>query len=49
MPSLHRAVLRMPPVVSQPAPEDAIADLNVASLPGTAVFLARSWRRSAWA
>jgi lactate permease len=39
MPLLHRAVVRVPPVVPEPAPEDAIADLNVLSLPGTAVFL----------
>ena len=39
MPMLHRAVMRVPPVVAAPAPEDAIADLNVLSLPGTAVFL----------
>jgi lactate permease len=40
MPALHRAVLKMPPVVPDPAPEDAIADLNIAATPGTAVFLA---------
>ncbi len=40
MPGLHRAVLRIPPVVSEPTPEEAIADLNAAALPGTAVFLA---------
>jgi lactate permease len=39
VPSLHRAVLRVPPVVPEPAPEDAIADLNIVSLPGTAVLL----------
>jgi lactate permease len=39
MPSLHRAVVRMPPVVPEPTPEDAVADLNFASLPGTAVLL----------
>ncbi len=44
MPMLHRAVMRIPPVVPEPVPEDAIADLNFLSLPGTAVFLARSWR-----
>jgi lactate permease len=38
VPYLHRAVLRMPPVVPEPAPEDAIADLNVLAVPGTAVF-----------
>jgi lactate permease len=36
---LDRAVLRMPPVVPQPTPEEAIADLNILALPGTAVFL----------
>ena len=39
MPSLHLAVLRVPPVVPEPTPEVAIADLNVISLPGTAVLL----------
>jgi lactate permease len=39
MPSLHRTVLRMPPVVPESTPEDAIADLNFVSLPGTAVLL----------
>ncbi len=39
MPVLHRAVVRVPPVVPEPAPEDAIADLNFLALPGTAVFL----------
>lgn len=38
MPALHNAVLRIPPVVPQPTPEGAIMDLNVVSLPGTAVF-----------
>ena len=40
MPYLHRAVLRMPPIVPEPAPEEAIADLNLVALPGTAVLLA---------
>jgi lactate permease len=40
MPYLHRAVLRIPPVVPAPAPEEAIADLNLVALPGTAVLLA---------
>jgi lactate permease len=40
MPGLHRAVLKMPPVMPEPTPEDAIADLNLAATPGTAVFLA---------
>ena len=39
MPGLHRAVLRIPPVVPTPTPEDAIADLNLLALPGTAVLL----------
>ena len=40
MPYLHRAVLRIPPIVPEPAPEEAIADLNLVVLPGTAVLLA---------
>ncbi len=40
MPYLDRAVIRVPPVVPQPAPEGAVADLNFMVLPGTAVFLA---------
>jgi lactate permease len=39
VPSLHRAVLRIPPVAPRPTREDAIADLNIVSLPGTAVLL----------
>lgn len=38
-PFLHKVVVRMPPVVATPTPEDAIADLNILVLPGTAVFL----------
>jgi lactate permease len=38
MPGLHRAVYRVPPVVPAPTPEDAIADLNLIALPGTAVL-----------
>jgi lactate permease len=38
MPGLHQTVLRVPPVVPAPTPEDAIADLNLLALPGTAVF-----------
>lgn len=38
MPYLHNAVLRVPPVVPSPAPEAAIADLNVVAMPGTAIF-----------
>jgi lactate permease len=40
VPYLHRAVLRVPPVVPSPTPEEAVADLNVLALPGTAVFAA---------
>jgi lactate permease len=39
MPALHRVVLRVPPVVAVAELEDAIADLNLLSLPGTAVFV----------
>jgi lactate permease len=39
MPALHLAVQRVPPVVPEPTPEDATADLNIVSLPGTAVLL----------
>jgi lactate permease len=35
---IHDKVLRVPPVVPTPTPEGAIMDLNVLSLPGTAVF-----------
>src|SRR4051812_29973911 len=34
MPILHKAVLRMPPVVPQPTPEDAIVNLNFIAIPG---------------
>jgi lactate permease len=40
VPSLHKAVMRVPPVAPAPTPEDAVADLNLISLPGTAVLLA---------
>ena len=40
MPLLHRAVLKMPPVVPQPTPEDAIVNLNFIAIPGTVVFIA---------
>jgi lactate permease len=40
MPSLHRAVLRMPPVVPSPTPEDAIVNLNFIAIPGSVVFVA---------
>jgi lactate permease len=36
---LDHAVLREPPVVPEPKPEDAILDLNLIALPGTAVLL----------
>jgi lactate permease len=39
MPYLHQTVVRVPPVVPEPKPEDAIADLNILSLPGTAVLM----------
>ena len=39
VPYLHNLVYRVPPVVPAPAPEAAIADLNVVALPGTAVFV----------
>ena len=40
MPMLHRAVLKMPPVVPTPTPEDAIVNLNFIAIPGTVVFVA---------
>jgi lactate permease len=40
MPLLHRAVSKMPPVVPQPTPEDAIVNLNFIAIPGTVVFVA---------
>jgi lactate permease len=40
VPGLHNVVMRVPPVVLAPAPEKAVADLNLLSLPGTAVLLA---------
>jgi lactate permease len=39
MPMLHNAVLKVPPVAPAPTPEAAIADLNITSLPGTAIFI----------
>lgn len=39
MPALHNAVLKMPPVAPVPTPDDAIVNLNILNLPGTAVFL----------
>ncbi len=38
MPGLHRAVVRVPPVVPAPTPEDAFLDLNFLTLPGTGVL-----------
>src|SRR5262249_59442430 len=38
MPMLHNAVLRVPPVAPN-LPEAAIVDLNLLSLPGTAIFV----------
>lgn len=40
MPFLHNAVLRMPPVVPQPTPEDATVNLNFVGIPGSVVFVA---------
>ncbi len=37
---LHRQVMRIPPLVPQPTPEDAKLNLNVLALPGTALFFA---------
>lgn len=39
VPALHNAVLRMPPVAPRPTAEAAISDLNLLSLPGTAVLI----------
>jgi lactate permease len=40
LPGLHNMVVRVPPVVSQPIPEEAKMNLNFLALPGTAIFLA---------
>jgi lactate permease len=40
IPGLHNQVIRIPPIVPQPAPEEAKMNLNVLALPGTAVFFA---------
>ncbi len=40
VPGLHQGVLRMPPVSPRPEPEAALMDLNLLSLPGTAVLAA---------
>jgi lactate permease len=37
---LHNQVIRVPPLVPQPTPEEARMNLNVQALPGTAIFLA---------
>lgn len=39
MPFLHNAVLKMPPVAPQPAPEDATVNLNFVAIPGTVLFV----------
>jgi lactate permease len=39
MPMLHNVVMKMPPVAPRPLPEDATVNLNVLSLPGTAVLI----------
>jgi lactate permease len=40
LPGLHNLVVRVPPVVPQPLPEEAKMNLNFLALPGTAIFLA---------
>jgi len=40
IPLLHRAILRVPPVVPQPTPEDAIFSFNAFSATGTALLCA---------
>jgi lactate permease len=40
MPYLHRMVLKMPPSVPAPTPEDAIVNLNFIAIPGSVVFVA---------
>jgi len=40
LPGLHNQVVRVPPVVPQPTPEEARMNLNFLALPGTALFLA---------
>jgi lactate permease len=39
VPYLHGMVMRVPPVAPVPTAEDAIADLNLIALPGTAIFV----------
>ena len=40
IPGLHNLVIRIPPVVPQPTPEEARMNLNFLALPGTAIFIA---------
>jgi lactate permease len=37
--SLHNLVVRVPPLVAKPTPEEAKMNLNVLALPGTAIFI----------
>jgi lactate permease len=39
IPGLHNLVVRVPPVVPQPIPEEARMNLNFLALPGTAIFI----------
>ncbi|MFN0109980.1 MAG: L-lactate permease [Blastocatellia bacterium] len=39
MPSLHNAVIKVPPVAPVPTPEAAMIDFNIIAVPGTAVFI----------
>jgi len=36
--SLHNLVVKVPPLVPKPTPEEAKMNLNVLALPGTAIF-----------
>ena len=49
MPYLHRAVLRIPPVVPEPAPEEAIADLNLIAYLVPPPYWRESSRDLSWA
>jgi lactate permease len=40
IPGLHNLVVRIPPVVPKPTPEEARMNLNFLALPGTAIFIA---------
>jgi lactate permease len=40
IPGLHNQVIRIPPIVPKPTPEEAKMNLNVLALPGTAIFIA---------